>query len=199
MKKWLIIGAAFVALLLWALAQHAILQNVRNERDRYERTTHAALANVEHYRVCDSLSAAKVQALELSVKEYEQYRAKDAALIKQLRTEKRDLQSITAAQIETIHQLSTVPRDTIIMRDTVAVPAVSLRAHDKWYDFDGLLTDSTFTGSMVCRDSLIVVESVKMSRCIVKKWRKVREKSVNVISKNPHTQILGVEYVIIEK
>lgn len=172
---------------------------LRNDREHYRRNTETLMADVDQYRVRDSLNAAKCTGLELKLSEYERFRADDAALIQDLRTKKRDLERVTAAQMVTINELSTAPRDTVIIRDSVAIPAVSLTIRDKWFDFDGLLANGRFTGTVVNRDSLLVVESVKMSRCIFKKWRRVKERSVDIVSKNPNTQIQGIEYVVIEK
>lgn len=172
---------------------------LRTECDTNARNAAALMTDVEHYRVRDSLNAAKCSVLELSLSEYKQYRAQDMALIAELRVKKRDLERITAAQTQTIIQLSGAPRDTVVIRDSVAVPAKILSITDKWYDFDGLLAGGEFTGTVVCRDSLLIVESVTMSRCIVKRWRKVKKREIDVISRNPHTIIQGVEHVIIEK
>lgn len=199
MRRLLIEIALFFVLLVVVVILWERNGQLREERDRYQRNTTTLICDIEQYRVADSLNAAKRNALELRLAEYENLRANDASLIRQLRADKRDLERITAAQIETITQLSTTARDTLIIRDSVDVPALSLEIHEQWYDFDGLLENGKFTGTIINRDSLMVVESVKMSRCIVKKWRRVKTRSVDVISKNPNTIIQGIEYVIIEK
>lgn len=201
MKRWLIIGAIFAALLVFAGFQQNAIENLKQERNRYERNTQSLLLDVAQYKTRDSLNAAKVGALELTIQEYERFRAADAKLIKTLKTKNRDLTAITAAQSQTIMELSAVPRDTVIIRDSVAMPAVAVHTGDAWFDFDGLLTDSEFTGTLVNRDSLLVAETVQYKRFLGFLWKtkRIKNKQIDVVSKNPHTKIMGIEYIEIEK
>ena len=201
MKRWLIIGAIFAALLVFAGFQQNAIENLKQERNRYERNTQSLLLDVEQYKTRDSLNAAKVGALELTIQEYERFRAADAKLIKTLQTKNRDLTAITAAQSQTIMELSAVPRDTVIIRDSVAIPAVAVHTGDAWYDFDGILTEQEFTGTLVNRDSLLVAETVQYKRFLGFLWKtkRIKNKQIDVVSKNPHTTIMGIEYIEIEK
>ena len=201
MKKWLIIGAIFAALLVFAGFQQNAIENLKQERNRYERNTQSLLLDIEQYKTRDSLNAAKVGALELTIQEYERFRAADAKLIKTLKTKNRDLTAITAAQSQTIMELSAVPRDTVIIRDSVAIPAVAVHTGDEWYDFDGILTEQEFTGTLVNRDSLLVAETVQYKRFLGFLWKtkRIKNKQIDVVSKNPHTTIMGIEYIEIEK
>lgn len=201
MKQWLIVGAIFAALLVFAGFQQNAIENLKQERNRYERNTESLLLDVRQYRTRDSLNAAKVGALELTIQEYERFRAADARLIKTLQTKNRDLTAITTAQSQTIMELSAVPRDTIIIRDSVVIPAVAVHTGDAWFDFDGLLTDSEFTGTLVNRDSLLVAETVQYKRFLGFLWKtkRIKNKQIDVVNKNPHTTIMGIEYIEIEK
>lgn len=201
MKQWLIVGAIFAALLVFAGFQQNAIDNLKQERNRYERNTQSLLLDIEQYKTRDSLNAAKVGALELTIQEYERFRAADARLIKTLQTKNRDLTAITTAQSQTIMELSAIPRDTVIIRDSVAMPAVAVHTGDAWYDFDGLLTDSEFTGTLVNRDSLLVAETVQYKRFLGFLWKtkRIKNKQIDVVSKNPHTTIMGTEYIKIEK
>ena len=201
MKQWLIVGAIFAALLVFAGFQQNAIDNLKQERNRYERNTESLLLDVAQYKTRDSLNAAKVGALELTIQEYERFRAADAKLIKTLKTKNRDLTAITAAQSQTIMELSAIPRDTVIIRDSVAMPAVAVHTGDAWYDFDGILTEQEFTGTLVNRDSLLVAETVQYKRFLGFLWKtkRIKNKQIDVVSKNPHTTIMGIEYIEIEK
>lgn len=199
MKKWLIVGAIFAALLVFAGFQQNAIDNLKQERNRYERNTESLLLDVAQYKTRDSLNAAKVGALELTIQEYERFRAADAKLIKTLQTKNRDLTAITASQSQTIMELSAVPRDTVIIRDSVAISAVAVHTGDVWYDFDGILADQEFTGTLTVRDSLMLVESVQYKRCLFFKTKKIKNRKLDVVSKNPHTKIVNCEHIVIEK
>lgn len=195
------IAAAFVAILCFVWAQYRQIQQLKSDCDKYRHNTTTLLCNVETYRVRDSLSAARVQSLELSVKEFERYRAEDAALIRELQTKNRDLASINKTQSQTIIELLAVPRDTVVLVDSILVPAVAVHCGDEWFNFDGMLTNDAFTGTLVNRDSLLITESVKYKRFLGFLWKtnKVIDRRVDVVSKNPHTSIIGVEHVVIEE
>ncbi len=196
------IAAALVAILCLVWFQHKRIETLTGERDRYKGNTATLLSDVEQYRVWDSLNAARVQSLELTIQEYERFRAEDAALIKQLKTRNRDLAAVNKTQSQTIIDLRAVPRDTVvIIRDSIRVPAVSVHCGDIWYDFNGLLTAEEFTGILEHRDSLYLVETVQYKRFLGFLWRtnKVKNRRLDCVSKSPHNSIIGLEHIIIEK
>ena len=177
-------------------------RNAKAQAARYKSNTDALLSDVEQYRVRDSLSAARVQSLELTVKEYERFRADDAQLIRELKQRNRDLSAVNKTQSQTIIDLRAVPRDTVvIIRDSIRVPAVAVHCGDAWFDFDGLLTADDFTGKLANRDSLVLAETVKYRRFLGFLWktRKVEDRQLDVVSRNPHTEILGIEHITIER
>lgn len=177
------------------------IQRLTTERDRYRNNTETLLGDVETFRVRDSLSAARVQSLELTVKEFERFRADDAKLIRELKTKNRDLASVNKTQSQTIIHLQAMPHDTTIIRDTIQIPAIAVSCGDAWFDFTGILTQDSFTGTLHNRDSLIVAETVKYKRFLGFLWKtnKVKERRMDVVSRNPHTEILGIEHIVIEK
>lgn len=190
------------AAILYMSVQMGRIDELKKERERYQKNTENLLSDVELYRTKDSLSAARVESLELTMKEYERFRAEDAVLIKSLQKKNRDLASVNKTQSETIIALSSVPKDTVITtKDSIITPAVKVHCGDAWYDFDGLLIKGLFTGTLRNRDSLVVAETVKYKRFLGFLWKtkQVKDRRVDVISKNPHTEILGVEHVTISK
>lgn len=200
MKRWLIVGAIFAALLVFAGFQQNAIENLKQERNRYERNTESLLLDVTQYKIRDSLNAAKVGALELTIREYERFRADDAELIKQLKQRNRDLAAVNKTQSQTIIDLQAVPRDTVVLvRDSVRVPAVEVHCGDAWYNFDGILTKDEFTGKMEHRDSLLLVESIRYKRFLWWKTKRIKDRQLDCVSKSPHNFIRGLEYVVIEK
>lgn len=195
----IVVAVLLVAILLICAGQQRQIKQLQTDRDKYKSNTESLLTDVETYRVRDSLNAARVQSLEMSVKEFERFRAEDAALIREMTERNRDLSRINKTQAQTIIALQAIPRDTIIVRDSVSVPAVAVHCGDAWYDFDGVLTDKEFTGTLVSRDSILIAESVQYKRFLGFLWRtsKVKNRRVDVTSKNPHTRILNVEHIVV--
>lgn len=204
MKKYwpeIVILAVFAALVLTVCVQGRALRRTRAERERYARNTEALLQDVERYKVRDSLSAARVGTLELTLKEFERYRAEDAALIKSLKARNRELQAATSTQTGTAIGIAAPARDTVILRDTVQIDGKTFHCGDAWYDFNAIFADGVLTGTMQSRDSLVLAESVRYKRFLGFLWRtgRVQDRRLDVVSKNPHTEILSVEHITIKQ
>lgn len=203
MKKILIYTAVIgiIAAVLWG--QHARIKSLKSERDKYKSNTETLLQDVEHYQTKDSLNAATVGVLQLKLSEFEKYRADDAKLIKTLQTKNRDLQSVATAQLQTINELRGAVRDSIVylQGDTVTTVLRCVDITDPWFELHGCATPAgDFTGTFVNRDSLLIAATVKYKRFLGFLWktRKVRSRKIDAVSKNPNTDILGVEYIEIE-
>lgn len=204
MKQWLIVGAIFAALLVFAGLQQNAIDNLKQERNRYERNTESLLLDVGQYKTLDSLNAAKVGALELTIQEYERFRAADAQLIKTLQTKNRDLERVTATQMETINELRATVRDSVVYLpgDTVTTVLRCVDIVEPYFELHGCATpDGQFTGTHINRDSLLIAETVQYKRFwgFLWKTKKIKNREIDVVSKNPATRILGVEFVTIEK
>ena len=201
LKKYLIIGAIiFVVLLICQIIiQDRKIERLMDERDKYKENTETLLEQTATFKVRDSLNAAKVGTLELTIKELERYRADDAALVRDLTARNRDLNALNKAQMLTIEQLRCVPRDTVIIVDSISMTAKKVHCGDDWYTFDGLLTDDTFTGTMQSRDELVLTETIRYKKFLFWKTKRIKDRELDAVSRNPHTTITQLEHIIIDK
>lgn len=206
MKKYLIIAAIAlaVAAVVTIWVQRSRINQLTGERDKYRTNTETLLQDVSRYQTKDSLNAAKVGVLELKLSEFEKYRASDAELIKTLQTKNRELEAVTTAQMETITKLRGTVRDSIVYLpgDTTTIVLKCVDISDPWFSLKGCTTpDGQFTGTHINRDSLLIVETVQYKRWLGFLWKtkKIKNREIDVISRNPHTKIMGVEYIEIEK
>lgn len=205
MKKYLIIAAIAlaVAAVVTIWVQRSRINQLTGERDKYRTNTETLLQDVSRYQTKDSLNAAKVGVLELKLSEFEKYRASDAELIKTLQTKNRELERVTTTQMETINELRATVRDSVVYLpgDTVTTVLRCIEYSDKWVDLDGCIINNTFSGKIITRDSLLIVETVQYKRFwgFLWKTKKIKNREIDVVSKNPATKILGVEFVTIEK
>ena len=196
MKKYLIVGIIIIAAAVALALDARKIERLSAQLAQYRANTEALLTDVRTYKVRDSLNAARVQSLELSAKEFERFRAEDAALIRELKGRNRELASVNRTQAQTIIDLMAQPRDTVIVRDSIPMPALAVHCGDAWYDFDGVVAPGEFSGRLSVRDSLIAAETVRYRKFL---WWKlgVRDRRVDVISRNPHTTILNVEHILL--
>jgi hypothetical protein len=204
MKKYLILAAIILAVAAALWGQHVKIKRLTEERDRYRSNTEILLQDVKTYQTKDSLNAIKVGNLELSLAEYKKYRADDLALIKTLQAKNRDLERVTTTQMETINELRATVRDSVVYLpgDTVTTVLRCVDIVEPWFELHGCATpDGQFTGTHINRDSLLIVETVQYKRWLGFLWKtkKIKNREIDVVSKNPATRILGVEFVTIEK
>lgn len=201
MRTYLYIGLAVImaAILFIMCSQCNRIRDLESERNKYRENTESLLTDIERFRVRDSLNAARVQSLELTAKEYERFRAEDARLIRELESRNRDLAAVSKTQSETIIDLISAPKDTVIIRDSVQLPATAFHCGDAWFDFNGVLADGEFSGTLSSRDSLLLSETVKYKRFLRFLWKthKIKDRHFDCVSRNPHTTILGLEHIII--
>lgn len=206
MKKYLIIAAIAlaVAAVVTIWVQRSRINTLTGERDKYRTNTETLLQEVSRYQTKDSLNAAKVGVLELKLSEFEKYRASDAELIKTLQTKNRDLERVTTTQMETINELRATVRDSVVYLpgDTVTTVLRCIDIVEPWFELHGCTTPAgVFTGTHINRDSLLIAETVQYKRFwgFLWKTKKIKNREIDVVSKNPATRILGVEFVTIEK
>lgn len=206
MKKYLIIAAIAlaVAAVVTIWVQRSRINQLTGERDKYRTNTETLLQDVSRYQTKDSLNAAKVGVLELKLSEFEKYRASDAELIKTLQTKNRELERVTTTQMETINELRATVRDSVVylLGDTVTTVLRCVDIVEPYFELHGCATpDGQFTGTHINRDSLLIVETVQYKRWLGFLWKtkKIKNREIDVISRNPHTKIMGVEYIEIKK
>lgn len=204
MKRILIYAVIIIAIAAVLWGQYARIKSLTAERDKYQTNTETLFKDVERYQTKDSLTAVTIGILKLKVSEFEKYRADDAALIKSLQIKNRNLQNVTTAQLQTINELRGAVRDSIVYLPggTVTTVLRCVDIIDPWFELHGCATPAgEFTGTFINRDSILIAATVKYKRFLGFLWKthKVKNRKIDAVSKNPNTNILGIEYVEIEK
>lgn len=202
MKKIIIILGVLVVVLV-AYFLNVRVSQLKHDRDTYKRNNAVLLNDVKYYRALDSLNAAKVGVLELSIQDYERFMKEDADLINKLKRKNEELQNFSKIQAETIIKIRAQVKDSLIYipGDTAyqLIPCVSFR--DSWTNIEACVYNDTLIGDIQIRDSLILYETIIYKRFLGVLWKtkKIKERSFNIVSKNPYTEIKGVEVVSIRK
>ncbi len=184
--------------------QYQCITDLKVENDLYKSNTEVLLIDIKKYKTKDSLNVAKVGNLTLKISEYEKYRREDFELIKTLKIKNRDLQRVTTTQVETINELRGTVQDSIIylQGDTVMTVLRCVNIIEPWFELHGCAhTDNVFIGTHINRDSLLITETVQYKRFLGFLWKtkKVKNREIDVVSKNPETKILGLEFITIRK
>lgn len=206
MKKYLIIAAIALAVsavvTIWV--QRSRINTLTGERDKYRTNTETLLQEVSRYQTKDSLNAAKVGVLELKLSEFEKYRASDAELIKTLQTRTGIWNGLQQPKWKQSTNCGQPSRDSVVYLpgDTVTTVLRCIDVVEPYFELHGCTTPAgVFTGTHINRDSLLIVETVQYKRFwgFLWKTKKIKNREIDVVSKNPATKILGVEFVTIEK
>lgn len=191
--------------ILCVLACACVLQSVtigrmRRTSQQHKANTESLLKGLEQYRTKDSLNAARVEALTLSKRQFEEFRANDADLIKSLQTKNRTLQAVTTAQAQTITKLRANVRDSVIYRsDTVREVLRCVDYVSPYLELHGCMNKNEFNGIIKAYDSILIVSSVKYKRFLFWRTKRIKSRSIDIANKNPNAKILGFEYIEIKK
>lgn len=203
MKKYVIIAviALIVAAVVTIIIQQNRISNLRKERDKYRENTEILLGQVEQYETKDSLHAATIGVLRLKIEEYKKYRAADAQLIETLKTKNRELQQVTTTQLQTIDSIRATVRDSVYTYNNDTVKLQCIDVHNQWFDLQGCIYNDEFSGKYESRESLLIAITVQYKRFLGFLWKtnKIKNRKVDIISRNPNTKIVGFEVVEIEK
>ena len=176
---------------------------LQEENKRLVNNQITLLDSMQTYKVADSLNVAKINVLELSLSDYKKYREENATLIKKLKADK--LSATTSINATTSTNIKAVIKDSIIYKDRIVpIDTVKQIKYDsKWTSVYGYLANDTINLNIINREELLVVESFVKKRFIGIKlpiWLfGYKTKSVNVVSKNPNTEINNLEYIQIYK
>lgn len=196
----------FLAFLVASLAVVFLINGTLKLQEENKRLTNnqaALLDSMQTYKVADSLNVAKINVLELSLSDYKKYREEDAALIKKLKADK--LSAATSVNTTTTIDIKTPVKDSIIYKDRIVpIDTVKQINYDsKWTSVHGYLANDTINLNIVNREELLIAESFVKKRFIGIKlpiWLfGYKTKSVDVVSKNPNTEIKNLEYIQIYK
>ena len=210
MKTTTIIKLSIIIATIATIAiSFARISNLKDENERLQSNqslllseNNAITAECRKYRISDSLNAYKVSELRLTLEEYKKFRHDDLELINKLKLDKSDMQKVIDMQHETIYKLRTELKDTVIVHDTIIRNDKSFEYRSHWIDVLGQidLDNNLVALDIHNREALTVVESVERKRFLGFLWKtnKIKRRDVDIVSKNPNTEIIDVDYVSIE-
>lgn len=205
-RKYII--AIIVALAIVSAFGILVRQNkkLRQDRDAYRNNTEVLLGSVERYKTKSGQQAARVGELQMRIGELEKYRADDAALIKDMGVQKKELEQLTKIQQQTIYKLQGLARDTVFIEvgtgGHTETSAKIAEYSDEWVDFScHIYEDNSFNADITSRDRITYVERVEYARALGFLWRtkRVKSRDQSIINHNPSAEIIDAEFITIRK
>ena len=118
------------------------------------------------------------------------------------KVDKHEMQKVIDLQAKTIDDLATHLHDTVVIYKGSEIDAKAFSYKSQWTDVDGVvnLQSDSVNLSIKNRESLVIVESVKYKRFLGFLWRtkRIKSRSVDIVSRNPNTEIVSADYESIE-
>ena len=121
MKRFLIILGISLVLVGVIASLSYLLRQERKEVRRLSGNQRSLMEEVELYRTKDSLSAASVERLLLTKKEYEKYFSDQVKIIDNLNIKISRLQSVSETGMETMYPINIPVKDSVVIRDSMVM------------------------------------------------------------------------------
>lgn len=159
------------------------------------------LTGAEQYKVNDSLNAATIANLELSISEYRRYKEEDKKLLERLKIDNKRLKGIISTQTESFYEQTTLLRDSVKMLltpDSTEIPVKMKVASfaDTWHSLNIKTQGDSLNYKLKTKESLLITNHVVPKRFLFFKFG-CREVRTEVVSKNPYVGDIQVESITI--
>lgn len=200
MKRVVVRIAVITAIIAAFLLLWRIYRLEHDERQRLEANQHSLMTDVEYYRTRDSLSAAGVERLTLTNREFRRHAEELERSVEDLQLKLRRLQSASRTAVTTAYPVETQLRDTVILRDTLNVRDTVrlLQFENPWLTLDGILKDNIFRGRIESRDTLIqLIHRVPRRLWFLRLGTKAIRQEVT--TRNPYSRITFTEYIELKR
>ena len=205
MKKSTAISIVVMNILL-IIALYAVsvrTNRLKKDRDLQKQNVEALMMDVHNYRTKDSLQAATVKQLEISLSTYMEYRQEDAAIIENLRVDNNRLKGVITTHTESYYKHTVALRDSVQVlagaRGTPAPVKTKLASFkDEWHSLNLKVFPDSISYELRNRESLIIVNHVIPKRFLGFMWKYgVREIRTEATSRNPYTTKIDIESITI--
>ena len=195
MRKFIV--CTYTILIIASVFMIGKVRSLKKERDRLENNQTALLSDVEYYKTESGKNAASVQKLELTKSELEKHCIDLTQTVKDLGIKVKRLQSASTTVTKTEVEIQTVVHDSIVYRDRPVI-LKTINWKDPWIKLDGILDGEDFSAKIQSIDTLnhIAHRVPKKFLFFLFGTKAVR---LEVVNKNPHSQIVYTEYIELKK
>lgn len=182
------------------LIQQGTVNRVKAERDRYQNNTQSLLGQIDTLRNDSTLQAVQILTLGLTLDEYKQYRADDAATIKSLKVKLKDIQSVSKTELAVNIPIETpVEHDTIYVPNDVPVPIEMVKYKNDHIQLEGVICNDSLKANFNVPITLTqIVHKVPKHKFLWWSWGCKAIKQI-ITCDNPYVNINYAEYIEIQK
>ncbi len=195
MKKILVY--ANIVLIISILGLSFLLNNTMEEKKRLANNQESLLSDVEYYKTESGKNAASVQKLELTKSELEKHCIDLTQTVEDLGIKVKRLQSASTTVTKTEVEIQTVVHDSIVYRDRPVI-LKTINWKDPWIKLDGILDGEDFSAKIQSIDTLNHIAHRVPKKFLFFRFG-TKAVRLEVVNKNPHSQIVYTEYIELKK
>lgn len=196
MKKILIVGIAFLALIGAIAIEGMTISRLKGEKEMYHKDIEILTSDIDTFRTRNNELAAKVQSLELTKKDFERLFEEDARRIRQLKTRNEELEHLVSTHTEAEIRIETIVRDSIVYRDKPDTIKVIRWENAPWDKVTAEVIGNKAWMDIEHHDELDIAIFMDWKKFLW--WKtKLRGVDVDVVSKNPYTASIEVNSITI--
>lgn len=188
---------ANIVLVISVLVLSFSLNNAKEERKRLTNNQESLLSDIQYYKTESGKNAASVQKLELTKSELEKHCIDLTQTVEDLGIKVKRLQSVANTITKTEVEIQTVVRDSIVYRDR-PVNLKIINWKDPWISLDGVLDGKNFSAKIESMDTLSHVAHRVPKKFLFFRFG-TKAVRLEVVNKNPHSQIIYTEYIELKK
>ena len=195
MRKFIV--CTYTILIIASVFMIGKVRSLKKERDRLENNQTALLSDVEYYKTESGKNAASVQKLELTNSEQEKHCIDLTQTVKDLGIKVKRLQSASTTVTKTEVEIQTVVHDSIVYRDRPVI-LKTINWKDPWIKLDGILDGEDFSAKIQSIDTLNHIAHRVPKKFLFFRFG-TKAVRLEVVNKNPHSQIVYTEYIELKK
>jgi hypothetical protein len=199
MKKYIIYAVCIVVVILVAGINIKSCKKLKQENKRLLSNQTALLEDVTFYRTRDSLSAASVQILTLTNKEYEKHFADLEAENKSLKIENKRLLSISRTSVESNYDIIAEIQEKVIEVDSGKMETVRCMEYiNPYINFNACEINDSLRANIRTYDTIVQFVHRIPHQWWFFKWgtKAIRQ---DVVTKNPYSQITYTQYIELKR
>lgn len=188
---------ANIVLVISVLVLSFSLNNAKEEKKRLTNNQESLLSDIQYYKTESGKNAASVQKLELTKSELEKHCIDLTQTVEDLGIKVKRLQSVANTITKTEVEIQTVVRDSIVYRDR-PVNLKIINWKDPWISLDGVMDGKNFSAKIESIDTLSHVAHRVPKKFLFFRFG-TKAVRLEVVNKNPHSQIIYTEYIELKK
>lgn len=174
------------------------LRHSRSEVVRLRNNNETLTSETELYKSRYNESVASVATLQLKLDEYRKQHANDVKHIKALGIRLRRIESVATTAVESDISISAPLHDTVYIKELLPDTCTIFKWSDQWVSIEGVIRNNMVECQIESLDTLRqIIHRVPRRFLFIKYGTKAIRQEI--ISSNPHSNIVYAEYIELPK